>query len=66
MSLDQRQCLPDRVRTMVGILSGDRADQSMQRLITDGCDCAARRACDLWHACDRIHQAFAPCNRTLA
>lgn len=61
MTQDQRHCLPNRVRAMLGILSDETAcDQALPPLIEDGRRCAERGECELAHACEGIHRAFAP------
>jgi len=60
MDMDQRHCLPDRVRTIIGLLSNPAGYEAIAPLIEDGCRCAARHPCLLWQACQSIHRAFRP------
>ncbi len=57
---DLRHCLPDRVRTILGLMRTQAGYDSIAPLIEDGCHCADRRPCLLWSACQGIHRAFRP------
>lgn len=58
MDKDLRHCLPDRIRTIVGLVSDMAGSDSIAPLIADGCRCAEEQPCILWDACKSIHRAF--------
>ncbi|CCG42532.1 conserved hypothetical protein [Magnetospirillum molischianum DSM 120] len=62
MPIGKADCLPERVRAMMLALC-QGADHDVPALAEDGCQCASRRLCDLWFACEGIHRAFTPSSR---
>ena len=58
MDKNLRHCLPDRIRTILGLMNSHAGCESVGPLIEDGCLCAAQRPCLLWDACQSIHRAF--------
>lgn len=60
MDRDQRHCLPNRIRTIIGLLSTPAGYASVTPLIEDGCRYAAQHPCPLWDACQSIYRAFRP------
>lgn len=60
MVLDERHCLPDRVRKILTAINASAPGESerVDYLVAEGCQCASARACMLWDACQSIHKAF--------